>query len=113
MNWNQLTSIEQLSQIDELSETKPVLVLKHSTTCSISRASLGRIERTWSEENNEIITLYYLDLLAYRNVSNEIAQHYDVKHESPQVLLIKNGKCIYSESHMAINMPEILKHSVV
>ena len=108
MNWNQLTSIDQLTQIDELSRTKPVLILKHSTTCSISRASLGRIERTWSEENDELLTPYYLDLLAHRNVSNEIAQHYGVTHESPQVLLIKNGKSVYSESHMAINMPEIL-----
>ncbi|WP_317898857.1 bacillithiol system redox-active protein YtxJ [Aurantibacillus circumpalustris] len=109
MNWNELSTLNQLEQIDELSKTKPVLILKHSTTCSISRASLGRIERTWSDENTMAITPYYLDLLAYRNISNKIAQRYGVTHESPQILLIKNGKSVYSESHMAINVAEILE----
>ena len=108
MKWNQLTRTEQLANLDELSKTKPVLILKHSTTCSISNTALGRIERTWKEEDGDNITPYYLDLLAYRNVSNAVAEHYKVHHESPQVLLIKEGKCVYSETHMGINVPEIL-----
>jgi bacillithiol system protein YtxJ len=111
MNWNRITTLAQLSEIDELSKTKPVFILKHSTTCSISNASLGRIERNWKEEDENLVIPYYLDLLAHRDISNEIANHYQVHHESPQVLVIKNGKCVYNESHMAINVPEILNYS--
>lgn len=111
MNWSKISSLAQLSEIDELSKTKPVLILKHSTTCSISNASLGRIERNWKDEYEDLVTPYYLDLLAHRDISNEIANHYQVHHESPQVLVIKNGKSVYNESHMAINIPEILSSS--
>lgn len=110
MNWKQLTDIEQLSELDELSATKLVLIYKHSTRCNISDAALGRIERTWKEENGKSIEPYYLDLIQYRNVSNTIAQHYNIRHESPQVLLIKEGRCVYSQTHMGINVPEILEH---
>jgi bacillithiol system protein YtxJ len=110
MNWNQLTDIEQLSKLDALSATKPVLIYKHSTRCNISDAALGRIERIWKEENEKSVEPYYLDLIRFRNVSNTIAQHYNIQHESPQVLLIKKGKCVYSQTHMGINIPEILAH---
>lgn len=108
MKWNQLTSIDQLTALDEQSKTKPVLILKHSTRCSISLAALGRIERNWKENNNAQVEPYYLDLIQYRNVSDFIAQHYHIEHESPQALLLKDGKCIYSQTHMAINVPDIL-----
>lgn len=108
MKWNQLTRIEQLTELDEQSKTKPVLILKHSTRCSISLAALGRLERNWKEENSALVEPYYLDLLQHRDVSDFIAQHYYIEHESPQVLLLKNGKCIYSQTHMSINAPDIL-----
>jgi len=112
MNWNQLTTIDQLAKIDELSASKPVLILKHSTTCSISGAALNRLERNWKEEDRTFVEPYYLDLLSHRNVSNDLAQHYNVRHESPQVLLIRQGKCVYTESHMGITMAAILSHLV-
>ncbi|PBQ32422.1 thioredoxin family protein [Sphingobacteriaceae bacterium] len=112
MNWNQLNTIDQLKTIDDLSNTKPVLILKHSTTCSISATALNRLERNWKEEDRIFVEPYYLDLLSHRNVSNEIASHYNVQHQSPQVLLIKEGKCVYSETHMGINLAEIMSHLV-
>jgi bacillithiol system protein YtxJ len=110
MRWNQLTDVEQLSKLDELSAVKPVLIYKHSTRCNISSAALGRIERTWKDENENSVTPYYLDLIQYRSVSNAIALRYNVQHESPQVLLIKQGRCVCSQTHMGINVPEILTH---
>jgi len=112
MNWNQLTTMDQLKTIDDLSTTKPILILKHSTTCSISATALNRLERNWKEEDRDFVEPYYLDLLSHRNVSNEIAQHYNVQHQSPQVLIIKQGKCVYNESHMGINLTEIMNHLV-
>lgn len=105
MNWNQLTNDAQLAIIDQESTHQPIAIFKHSTRCSISSAALNRMERGWVEASN--VKAYYLDLLAYRSVSNAVAQHYGIEHQSPQVLLIKNGKCVYSETHMAIE-PQLL-----
>jgi bacillithiol system protein YtxJ len=106
MNWNTLAQTEQLTHIKEESNAQPVLVFKHSTRCSISAAALARLERDWKEDIG--IKPYYLDLLAYPSVSNDVASTFGVEHQSPQVLLIRNGECVYSESHMGISVAELL-----
>ena len=101
MNWNKLTTTEQLEDIKQESARQPVLIFKHSTTCSISHMALSRMERNWSELLG--VKPYYLDLLANRPISVKIEDEFGVEHESPQVLLIKNGECIYDASHMGIS----------
>ena len=108
MKWNLLTEIEQLEKIDQESENNLVMVLKHSTTCSISSMALSRLERKWADADSEKIKPYYLDLLQYRSLSNEIEKRYGIEHQSPQVLILKNGKCIFSETHSAIRVDDIL-----
>ena len=108
MNWNNLTDITQLNTIDEESKTQKVMILKHSTRCSISSAALGRIERKWKEDDESSVKPYYLDLIAHRDISNAIETRYSVYHESPQVLIISNGKCIFSQTHMGIDLGEIM-----
>src|ERR1700756_2193887 len=102
MNWNKLENISQLAFIDEESLNKKVLIFKHSTRCSISSAALNRLERNWKEDNSHKIKPYYLDLLNHRDISNEIAARYKVIHQSPQVLIIYNGNCIYHASQFDI-----------
>lgn len=109
MNWISLTDVEQLAQINEESGTKPVVIFKHSTRCSISNMAKSRLERENAPDNT---AFYYLDLLKYRDISNKIAANYAVHHESPQVLLIKNGECIYEETHNGISMAEISEQLV-
>jgi len=109
MNWQTLSAIDQLHQIDELSKTKNILIFKHSTRCSISDAALNRVERNWKAEDETSLMPFYLDLLKRRDVSNAIAQHYQIEHQSPQALIIKNGKCIFSQTHSAIRLEELLK----
>ncbi|MFA6150294.1 MAG: bacillithiol system redox-active protein YtxJ [Chitinophagaceae bacterium] len=104
MNWIPLTSEAQLEEIKELSNSKPVVIFKHSTRCSISTMAKGRLDRA---EQPEGVDFYYLDLLAYRPVSNKIAEAFAVPHESPQLLLIKNAGCIYEETHNGIDMDEL------
>jgi len=104
MNWIPLTQLEQLTSIKELSATKPQVIFKHSTRCSISSMALTRLERAITAPPADF---YYLDLIAYRNISNAIAEEFDVYHESPQILLIKNGECTYDESHSGISMDEL------
>lgn len=104
MNWTHLTNAATLDAIKEASFTKPQLIFKHSTRCSISSMAKSRLERATPASNTDF---YYLDLIANRDISNLIAQSFGVEHESPQVLLIKDGACVYSESHTGISMDEI------
>ena len=117
MEWNQLNSIHQLSEIDQESKSTLVLIFKHSITCGISATALNRIERNWQQTDSSVIKPYYLDLLNHRAVSNAIENHYKIEHQSPQVLVIKNGKCIYTTTHNAIRyddlLEEVLKQQVV
>ncbi|MCU0354647.1 MAG: bacillithiol system redox-active protein YtxJ [Cytophagales bacterium] len=106
MNWIHLTDEKQLQEIEEISHRQPVVVFKHSTRCSISGTALGRLERNW---NTTEIRPYYLDLLAYRPLSGQVAQAFGIEHQSPQLLLIRDGKCIYHASHWDINYAELMK----
>jgi len=103
MNWNKLDDLETLEEIINESEKSPVMIFKHSTSCSISSMALNRLERSWNENEMEEVKVYYLDLLAHRDISNTIAEKFGVPHQSPQVLLIKNGECVYDDSHMGIS----------
>ena len=104
MQWNPITNIDQLEAIAAASFQQPQLILKHSTTCSISKMALARLERSATPEN---INFHFLDLLNYRPISQAIAEKFKVFHESPQILLIKNGECTFDESHGGIQMGEI------
>lgn len=102
VKWNDLTELQQLDTIEEESAEVPVLLFKHSTRCSISRMALKGFEREYAIEEDAVKT-YFLDLLAYRDISNEIANRFGVIHQSPQILLIKNGEVIYHTSHSDID----------
>ena len=104
MNWIQLTSAQQLEEIKEKSNTKPQVIFKHSTRCSVSSMAKNRLERKAFPEQADF---YYLDLIANRQVSSQIERDFSVYHESPQILVIKNGMCVYDESHSGISMEEI------
>jgi bacillithiol system protein YtxJ len=105
MNWNPLESIATIDKIKQLSFSKPQVIFKHSTRCSISVMAKNRLEKNVSPDG---IDFYLLDLLNHRDISSTIAEMFDVFHESPQVLLLKNGTCIYDESHTGISMDEIV-----
>ena len=107
MNWNQLTTVEQLQSIKEESFNQPVLIFKHSTRCSISSTALSRVERNWKQEAVGELKPYYLDLIANRPVSNAIVEEFGVEHQSPQVILIKDGASVYDASHFDIRFAEI------
>jgi len=107
MNWNKLEDISDIDKINNLSKEHKVLLFKHSTHCSISSSALNRLERNWKDEDSEKLSPYYLDLLKHRNVSNAIAELYAVEHQSPQVLVIKDGKCIYTETHYGISYEDL------
>ena len=106
VGWRILTDLGQLTEIIELSNQQPVLIFKHSTRCSISRFALKNFENEYDFSEEEL-QAYFLDLLEYRSISNEIANRFEVKHQSPQILLIKDGKCIYHESHDGVEVSSL------
>ena len=108
MNWINLTTEEQLQEIKNKSNHIPQVIFKHSFRCSLSSIAKNRLDKAAAPGGMDF---YFLDLIKHRNISNKISQEFKVYHESPQVLIIKNGESIYDESHMAINMQEIAAHA--
>lgn len=106
--WHVLGEIEQLDEIVEQSKTRPVAIFKHSTRCGISRGVLKLFEKSYNLTDDQI-KLYFLDLLQNRDISNEIAARFKVNHESPQMIVIKNGVVVHHDSHHAIEASSLEK----
>ena len=104
MNWMPLQEESQLEKIIADSGTVPQVIFKHSTRCPISSMVKNRIDKNDAPDGSNF---YFLDLIKHRNVSNKIAEDFNVPHQSPQILVIQNGKCIYNESHSAIVFDDI------
>ena len=104
MNWIDLKTEGDLDKLIQKSQEKPQIIFKHSNRCGISAMAKSRLERSAPPANADF---YFLDLITYRNISNKVSSVFDVYHESPQVLIIRNGQCIYDESHGGITMTEI------
>ena len=105
MNWISLESAEQLSGIKQKEGYS--IIFKHSTRCSISLMAKRRLELD-GDHLPENLPVYFLDLIKYRDVSNLVAQDFQVHHQSPQLLLIKDGECILDQSHGGISVEEAL-----
>lgn len=106
VNWISLATIAEVDELVQQSETIPCLIFKHSTRCSISSFAKNRLEQDW-ELPAETVQPFFLDLIAHRDVSNYVADHFGIDHESPQVLIIHRGSVTYHASHLAIALEEI------
>ena len=98
--WIPLTTLGQLNSISEKSKLKTQLIFKHSTRCGISRMVMSQFSELYNTDANA--ELYYLDLLNYREVSNEVGYQFQVLHQSPQLLVIKNEVAVAHASHGGI-----------
>ncbi|MTB49844.1 bacillithiol system redox-active protein YtxJ [Lewinella sp. W8] len=107
MKWYPITSLEDVETIIDRSRVTPCLIFKHSTTCPISSIAKKRLEMEW-DFGEEDLEAYYLDLHRFRSVSNHIADHFGVEHESPQVLVIREGKATHDASHLSIRANALL-----
>ena len=108
MNWLKLENPSDLDRLIENSFSESisaVAIFKHSTRCVISSMVKTRLVGAWNFQDE--LPIYYLDLIQFRALSNQIADELSVEHQSPQLLLIKNGKCIYHTSHNGISVSEI------
>lgn len=105
MDWLALTEDNQLDEIVAESSDKPIIIFKHSTRCSISRMALKQFENEFNFQDK--FTPYFLDLLEYRPISNAIASRFEVMHQSPQLIVVKDGKAIYDASHSDIQSEDL------
>jgi bacillithiol system protein YtxJ len=106
MHWNRIESEQAFAELMKTAGPTPVFLFKHSVRCSISSTVLNRLERNWQFLPDEVKP-YIVDVINQRPVSNKIAQFFDVWHESPQALLIKDQKCVYHSSHLDIRVEDI------
>ena len=102
----ELEDPSQLEEIDQISAEGQVVIFKHSTRCPISAMAWRRVNDGWDDELAET-PLYFLDLLRFRETSQAVSVHYGVQHESPQILLVENGRVVYQTSHNGINVKDI------
>lgn len=106
IQWIPLETFDGIEQLKKRSFEVPCLIFKHSTRCNICTIAKFRIEDDWDFENNEM-DAYYLDVLEHRPVSLQVADQFQVHHESPQVLLIVKGECVYDASQLDITYEEL------
>ncbi|MFN6071711.1 MAG: bacillithiol system redox-active protein YtxJ [Bacteroidota bacterium] len=99
--WSNLTEESQIAEIIALSNSIPVYIFKHSTTCGISAQAKENLEISFKNTDKPFL-LYYLDLLKYRSISNEVASKLNVHHQSPQLILVHNGEVAFTTSHHKI-----------
>lgn len=109
VQWIPLTSIQQLEAIKKESKNETVLVFKHSTRCGISRMVIKQFEKKFDESMNSA-KVYYLDLLSYRDVSDEVGYTFQVMHQSPQLLIIKNEIVVAHTSHYDITVMDFKQY---
>ena len=109
LSWTPLISVEEINTIKEISKNQSILIFKHSTRCGISRMVIKQFESLFNEENKQL-KVYYLDLLNYREVSSKLSEVFQVIHQSPQLLVIKNGISVYNESHYEITKVNLSKY---
>lgn len=105
--WHALTHSEQLEEIERESEKMPVVIFKHSTRCGISRMVLNNFERNYDLPKDKQVKLYMLDLIANRNISNEVADRFGVRHESPQMIIIRDRKVVHHASHQGVDLQDV------
>lgn len=110
-SWKNLDTVDKIDIIIENSKHKPQIIFKHSKTCGISQSAYDKLESGFALLEGKV-DFHYLDLLSYRSVSNEVAEKTGVLHQSPQIILLENGKVVYTVTHLAINPEKIVEHLV-
>lgn len=105
--WHALTESRQLEEIEQESQDLPVVIFKHSTRCGISRMVLNNFERGYDLPKDKQVKLYFLDLIANRDISNEVASRFGVRHESPQMIILKNKEVVHHASHHSVDLEDV------
>lgn len=107
-NWETITDISEIDPLIERSKDRPQLIYKHSNRCSVCFVAKGNLEKG-SETILQHADMHYLDVVKNRDVSNSIASDLDVRHESPQAIVVEDGEVIWHASHGGIDSEKIIE----
>ena len=107
MEWIELNSNAKFENALVASENSPIVIFKHSSVCSLSSVALSRLERSWKEDEMAGVRFYFLSVVANRDLCRHIQEVMNVRHESPQILLVRQGQCTYNTSHWAISYEKL------
>ena len=102
VKWIELTGSQELNALVDASYSKPQLIFKHSMTCGVSGMTKRRFESE-AGNNAERLAFHLLVIQKNRELSKQVAVQFQVRHESPQVLIVKNGTVIAHASHWLID----------
>lgn len=105
IDWTDIIDVSQLDSIEEESKSVPVLIFKYSTRCNLSTFMLKKFEKKFDYEGGSVKP-YFLDIRAFRNISDEIAIRYGIAHQSPQIILIKGNRATYYANHEHIKFED-------
>ena len=108
MHWIHLTDEGQLQKIIVRSQEKPQVIFKYSNHCYLSEAILNRLQDDCCPEQ---IDFHFLDRISHEDISSQIAEKFHISNQPSQVLLIKDGKCVFQESHSAISLEQIMQRA--
>jgi bacillithiol system protein YtxJ len=106
LQWKSLSQIEQLGELIDRSHQHPCILLKHSTQCTTSAMVKWQLEAEWDLASDEM-GAYLLDVIQHRSLAREIADRFQVFHQSPQLLLIREGECTYDADQLDITLEEL------
>ena len=107
MHWIHLTNEDQLQNIIVRSQEKPQVIFKYSSRCYLSEIVFRRLQKNCCPDH---VDFYFLDLIVHHDISQKVAEVFKTPHQSPQVLMIKDGECVFEESHSNISLEEIVEH---
>lgn len=109
--WQVFNQEKQLEKILEASFNKPQAIFKHSISCGISAGVKEKLANG-AEELSNLVDIHYLDLITFRSVSNLVAEKTGVIHQSPQLIILKNGEVSIADSHFVLNVDFVKNHLV-
>jgi bacillithiol system protein YtxJ len=110
MHWIHLTDEDQLQKIIVKSQEKPQVIFKYSSCCYLSEVVFQRLQKNCCPGE---IHFHFLDLVNHKNISEKVSETFKVTHQSPQILVIVEGQCIFHESHSEISLEGIMEHAMV
>jgi bacillithiol system protein YtxJ len=107
MHWIHLTHEDQLQKIVVRSQEKPQVIFKYSSCCPTSETIFQRLQKKCCPQQ---VDFHFLDLTGHADIAEKVSNIFNVSDQSAQVLIIKDGECIFSESRAEICLEQIMEH---
>jgi bacillithiol system protein YtxJ len=101
-NYQEIISTEALAEVLASSEQQPVLIFKHSMTCGLSSRAFGEFERYLQAPESSQVRNFIIVIQKARRVSDELARSIGIQHESPQAIIVRGGRAVWADSHLAL-----------